>query len=388
MILKRRTYLPAWTWSERATGLPTELKTTKPVFQEPACKVSSCWIQKELFFTTTEAVSLGTLGFSKEGPWALIPRALLGERGLHQASEGPSLPSHWWCYFSGSLWETEIICVCVHACTDTHIQIYLAERNRIAITCQVAFQNHSVLKWSWGKGPSSDSRPAAEGQSQAQHWAPQAWLRCLRGPGLSTAPSSDPQSHSPLASLTLMTPQGWWLKYGDTEPRLGLWVHWTGRGGKGKLLWSTETIRVTGPCMSWALPSAQPWGRETKPALWWGGRGQDGARHLLARSGSCRDRRPPLVAPPRLTLSPRPRADVCGNRLSASMLPAEPVGLRFPAFLPPCFCHIPAAAGGTGGWDVDGNRSLGGLWHHHKPTVPPKFQTWCPVSQPTHAFRG
>ena len=103
MILKRRTYLPAWTWRERATGLPAELKTIKPVFQEPECKVSSCWIWKELFFTVTEAVSLRTLGFQRMDPWALIPRALLGERGPHQASEDPSLPSHWWSYFSGSL---------------------------------------------------------------------------------------------------------------------------------------------------------------------------------------------------------------------------------------------------------------------------------------------
>lgn len=51
-------------------------------------------------------------------------------------------------------------------------------------------------------------------------------------------------------------------------------------------------------------------------------------------------RRPPLVAPPRLTPDPRPRADVRGNRLSASMLPAEPGELRFPAFLPLClFLH-------------------------------------------------
>ena len=32
------------------------------------------------------------------------------------------------------------VCVCVHACIYTHIQIYLAERNRIAITCQVPFK--------------------------------------------------------------------------------------------------------------------------------------------------------------------------------------------------------------------------------------------------------
>ena len=67
-------------------------------------------------------------------------------------------------------------------------------------------------------------------------------------------------------------------------------------------------------------------------------------------------RRPPLVAPPQLTPGPRPRADVHGNRLSASMLPAEPGGLRFPAFLPPFLCHVPAAAGGAGGRDVDGKQ--------------------------------
>lgn len=59
--------------------------------------------------------------------------------------------------------------------------------------------------------------------------------------------------------------------------------------------------------------------------------------------------RPPLVAPPRLTPDPRPRADVRGNRRSASMLPAEPGELRFPAFLPLCLFYIPAASRGAGG---------------------------------------
>ena len=133
MILKRRTYLSAWTWSERATGLPTELKTTKPVFQEPACKVSSCWIQKELFFTTTEAVSLGTLGFSKEGALGPYPQSPAG-------GEGPS-SGKWGSIFAIPLVmllfriivrkrDYMCVCVCVCACVyiHTHTDIFGREK--------------------------------------------------------------------------------------------------------------------------------------------------------------------------------------------------------------------------------------------------------------------
>ena len=202
MILKRRTYLPVWTWSERATGLPTELKTATPVFQEPACKVSSRWIQKELFFTTTEAVSLGALGFKggTPGPYAQSPA---GGEPPSPGKQGPvfAIPLVM-LLFRIIMRNRDYMCVCVHACTDTHTQIYLAERDRIAITCQVAFKilvssngAEGVLQFlSRGRGSVSGPAPGTPG--------------CVRSPGLVHSSISRPPPHSPLASLTPTTPQG------------------------------------------------------------------------------------------------------------------------------------------------------------------------------------
>ena len=148
MILKRRTYLPAWTWSERAIGLPTELKTATPVFQEPACKVSSRWIQKELFFTTTEAVSLGATGF-QEGTPGLYPQSPAGGERPSPGKRGPifAIPLVM-LLFRIIMRNRDYTCVCVHVCTDTHR--YIWQREIYSNHMSGGFQNHSVLEWSQG----------------------------------------------------------------------------------------------------------------------------------------------------------------------------------------------------------------------------------------------
>ena len=181
-----------------------------------------------------------------------------------------------------------------------------------------AFQNRSVLKWSRGKGPSSDSCPAAEGQSQAQHWAPQAWLRCLRGPGLFHSAISWPPAPLSPAPPALPTTQGWRLKHCDTER--GLAFGPTAQAVDGKDSYSAPQKPSESQDPVWAGPNPEV----MRPSL-----PRDGEAGVRMQPAICWPEagpammdlhHPPLVAPPRLTPGPRPRAEVCGNRLSASML--------------------------------------------------------------------